>query len=211
MPKNNFIIALIFLLFVSWICKSQESGWQQGTLTTTNGDTLSGRLNLNLTKDILQLDNAQSLQAFTPRQIDSFRFFDENRNFMRFFTALPFKLPSGYAPPVFFEVLYKSDTLSLLCRQGTVVEMTPVFDPFTGRTNYFNRQRVQIDFYFGWQNGSVKEYDGNLNRLPALFGAYSGQMRKYIKSKKMNAKNTEDLINIVRYYQEIVDAKKNKN
>ena len=143
------------------------------------------------------------------RRRHSFQFQDQQLGINRLFYIFPFAKVSGYQTPIFFELVERGDLVTLLQRETLTIRntnnrvfsnpMNPIFSPMPVQIRV-----VEPQFYFFYQNGKIKRFNGSRKNLPLLLPNYNAAMKKFVKDNSYNPKHMEDLIKIIRYYNEIM-------
>jgi hypothetical protein len=183
-----------------------EEHWHQGFAIVESGDTLQGLLQYNTDTETLQVRGASSVQTYSSRKLLAFQFQDSQLNINRLFYVFPFPKVSEYPTPIFFELLERGKAVTLLQREMLVVR-TINNRPFWGAPTVFTPVPVQVRhvepiFYFFYESGKVKRFNGSRKQLASLLPNYNSSLKKYIKDKGLNPKRIDDLIQIIRYYNE---------
>ncbi len=176
---------------------------QQGKVVLMNGDTIEGKFNVNLTNDLLQLDRGQTIQSLSARQVFSFSFFDRENQETRFFFSLPFAFRGGYRVPVFFELQYAGQAMSLYTRESLVMDNVPFSDPFTGRTVYSTRSRISFDFYLRDDKGVLVRFTGRKKELLQRLAKQAKPLKQFMKENKLDPSERTDLMRIIEFYNDL--------
>ena len=204
-------LLVLFFLFLASIAQAQyfgEEHWHQGAAILESGDTLRGLMQYNTDTETLQIKNDASVQTLSARKLLAFQFPDKTLGIERLFYVLPYSKKAGYQVPIFFELLERGDAVSLLQREVLVIRtvsnrfgnpMNPIYTPLPTQ----QIRSVEPRFYFFYQNGKIKQFSGSKKDLSLVLPNYGAAMKKYIKDKNLNPKKIEDLIRIIRYYNEI--------
>jgi len=185
---------------------SQEV-WYDGKVVLDTEDTLVGNVRFDLADNLLQLETAGGLKAYTSRNVIAFEINDEVNKMIRKYYSLPYGIASNYKVPVFFELLTQGD-LTLLCREKLVTETAPIYgyNPYgygygMGRPNYYGtRNRIAFDFYFGYPNGNIKSFLGNKKDFFYLVKDHQQDIKEFVREQKLRYNDRNDLTKIVSYY-----------
>lgn len=208
----RLILFFCLICFVTNIVNAQyfaEEHWHQGGAILETGDTLQGLLQYSTETEILQVRSQNNVQTYSARKLLAFQFQDQQLGVNRLFYVFPFAKVSGYQTPIFFELLERGDLVTLLQREVLTVRnvnnrpfanpMNPIFTPIPTQVRV-----VEPRFYFFYQDGKIKRFTGSRKSLALLLPNYNAAMKKFVKDKGYNPNRIEDLIKIVRYYNEIM-------
>jgi len=208
----RFSILLLVSLAVCSIAHAQyfaEEHWHQGNAIMESGDTLQGTLQYSTETETLQIRSNTQVQTYSARKLLAFQFQDQQLGINRLFYIFPFSKASGYQTPVFFELVERGDAVTLLQREVLTIRtinnrtfmnpMNPIFTPIPTQIRV-----VEASFYFFYASGRVKRFNGSRKNLALMLPNYSSSMKKYVKDKGYNPNRTDDLIKIIRYYNENV-------
>lgn len=204
---------LYFLFFYTFASYTQaqyfaEEHWHQGGAIVESGDTLSGLLQYSTDTETVQIRGGGSTQTYSARKLLAFQFRDQQLGINRLFYVFPFAKVSGYQTPIFFELLERGNKITLLQREILTIRnvnnrpfgtpMNPIFSPMPMQIRV-----VEPQFYFFYTDSKIKRFNGSRKQLGILLPNYGSTMKKYIKDKGYNPNRIEDLIQIIRYYNEI--------
>jgi hypothetical protein len=184
-----------------------EEHWHQGYAIVESGDTLQGFVQYNTETEILQIRGASNVQTYSARKLLAFQFQDQQLGINRLFYIFPFPKVSDYPTPIFFELLERGNSITLLQREVLVIRNVNN-RPFWNPTGIFTPLPTQIrsvepNFYFFYAStGKIKRFNGSRKQLASLLPNYGATMKKYIKDKGYNPKRIEDMIQIIRYYNQ---------
>jgi hypothetical protein len=172
--------------------------WHQGKLVLDAGDTLRGQLKYNLQNDLVQLQVNGRLETFTPRKAVYFEIFDESVRRYRSFYSLPYAGNASYKTPTFFELM-EEGKLTLLCRENLE------YKTYSSGYYYGSYTRLVLinHFFFLKEDGTISPFTGNKNDLLALMGEKGDQVKRFMKSNKINFDNKYGFASSVDYYNSL--------
>ena len=81
-----------------------------------------GLVKYDLETDMVQLNEDNTIQAYSSKKVLYFEIFDKSVDSYRQFYALPYTVSPGYKTPILFEVLHEGTPLSLLARENITTE-----------------------------------------------------------------------------------------
>ena len=167
------------------------------------GDTLKGKIKYDINTDIIQLDQSNRLQSFTARKLIYYEIWDATTSRYRQFYSIPFSAMGGYKTPVFFELLSEGK-LTLLAREALEYKTTS-----TGYYNYGSITRqVLVDKYFILNDkGHVEEFSGKKNDLLDLMSKRDDEVKRFIKSNRIDLEYKYDMARVFTYYNSLFPAK----
>ncbi len=179
-----------------------NDNWYRGSLILVEGDSLSGDIHYDLQNNLVQINADNAIKAYSARQIWSFTFYDPDMMIDRQFYALPYSVESNYKAPVLFELLTEGD-VSLLARERLVTENVPQYG-YGGFGNYsYLRTRIRRDYFMGFANGTIRNYDGSKKDLLYLLRDKSSEVKKFVNAHRFRYDDTRDLIQIINYYNSL--------
>lgn len=179
-----------------------SDNWYRGSIILAEGDSLSGELHYDLQNNLVQLNAGNVIKAYSARQVWSFSFYDPDLMADRQFYALPYTVESNYKAPVLFELLTEGD-ISLLAREKLVTENVPQYG-YGGFGNYsYLRTRIRRDYFMGFANGNIKNYDGTKKDLLYLLRDHASEVKKFINAHRFRYDDKRDLIQIINYYNSL--------
>ncbi|QHT67064.1 hypothetical protein GXP67_10595 [Rhodocytophaga rosea] len=175
--------------------------WYKGTLVLAEGDTLDGDIHYELQSDLVQINTDNTIKTYSARQIWSFQVYDPDMMTDRRFFALPYAVESSYKVPMLFELLTEGN-VSLLAREKLVTENIPQYS-YWSSSRYYTRTRLSNDFFFGFENGRIRRYDGSKRDFFYLIKEKSGDVKKFVSENRLRYSDKYDLIQIINYYNSI--------
>jgi hypothetical protein len=171
-----------------------------GTVILASGDTLRGVFSVNLTNDVVQIEQRSAIKTFSARQIEQFSFEDGDNKTTRYFYSLPFAAAGSYKAPWFFEMLHEGPYLSLLARQMLVYESVPTYNGFSGYTSLASVPRISYDYFFLTEKEGIVRYSQRRKELLQALKDLNEEIEKFIKEQRLSVTNRADLERIVEHY-----------
>ena len=201
------LFAILLFLFVIQFCQAQFPSelWHEGKVVLLTGDTLKGAIKYDLNRDIIQLNDARTIEAYTARKVLYFNIFDETINNYRQFYALPYNVTPDYKTPIFFEVLLEG-VLTLLAREFITIQTTS-YGP-TAMSGSFSRRVLAYKYYFLNDLGNIVEYKKSKKELLDYMRHYDNEIKDFVKRNRLKYDEKQDLIYIVEYYNSLIDPKR---
>ncbi|MDH5476439.1 MAG: hypothetical protein OEX22_12155 [Cyclobacteriaceae bacterium] len=199
-------VAFIFLCFLTQSSFAQfpSESWHEGKVVLLSGDTLIGAVKYNLDRDIIQLNDTKTIEAYTARKVLFFTIFDKTVSRHRQFYAIPYNVTIEYKTPIFFEVLYEGK-LTFLGREYITIQTTS-YGPALGSGSY-SRRVLSFRYYFLDANGKITLYSTNKKELLNYMSKYRNDVNAYMKKNRLHYDDKEDLIYIVQYYNTLINPK----
>lgn len=198
------LLLLFFILPTLIMAQTPDSNvWSKGRVMLTNQDTLKGIVNYNPNNDLLQINIDNTIKTFSAQQVNSFDFWDQTQEKVRYFRVYPYSIYSNYKTPVFFEVLLDG-SMTLLLRERYVTERVRVFDPYSRIPMYGDRVKVESDFYFlNTKTDKIREYRQSKRDLLSILKDKQNQISTFVKANRLNYKDKKSLTRIVEYYNSL--------
>lgn len=177
--------------------------WHDGKMVMESGDTLKGKIKYDINSDIIQLDQNNRLQSFTARKLIYFEIWDVTNSRYRQFYSIPYAPNGGYKTPIFFELLAEGK-LTLLCREALEYK--------TSSTGYYGygavSRLVLVDKYYTLDDkGQVESFSGKKNDLMDLMSNRDDQVKKFIKSRRIDLDFKYELAQVFAYYNSLFPVK----
>ncbi|MFY0594279.1 hypothetical protein [Roseivirga sp.] len=186
--------------------------WHEGSVTLVDGNRLNGNIKYDLAADLIQVIVDQKTLTYSASQIRQFDIFQADIELKRVFFSIPFVTETGYRRPKLFEVLLDART-SLVAREFIALSTRTIDNPYyrwgTRRFSPIGGRSVQVR-YLDYKFYIVDSSNGRMDLLGSskkdvinAFNKNQNEIRKYIKSKKLKVDQVEDIIEIVRYYNQL--------
>jgi len=173
--------------------------WHDGKLVLEEGDTLRGKIKYEINSDIIEIDQNNRLQSFTARKVIYYEIFDAITSIYRQFYSIPYSATGGYKTPIFFELLSEGK-LTLLAREALEYKSSSV-----GYYGYGSISRwILVNKYFVLNNkGVVEEFSGRKSDLLLLMEKRDDEVRKFMKSNKLDIDHKYDLARVFTFYNSL--------
>lgn len=174
--------------------------WHEGKAVLTSGDTVRGKIKYDPQNDIIQVELANRFESYTSRKVVFYEIFDQKLNNYRQFVALPFSANGGYKTPVFFELLTEGK-ITLLSREYLEYRSSN-----SGFYYYGNISRLVLvyRYFLLKENGNVVQIDARKTDFLDLMESHADEVRKYIKSNRLNLERKSDIGRAIAYYNQLV-------
>jgi len=195
-------VVFIVLFSATFTAKAQDWAfelWHDGKIVLLAGDTLKGKVKYDLMQDILQYNAGEKVVAYSARKVLFFELFDITVHRYRQFFSLPYKQPTGYESPVFFELL-EEGKLTLLAREA--VENRSVSSPYYMGGSY-SRLVLVYKYFFMDERGVINEFKGSKADLLDLMGRNAENVNDFIKSNRLRVEDKYDFTRIIAYYNSL--------
>jgi hypothetical protein len=173
--------------------------WHEGKVVLERGDTLRGKIKYAIDQDIIQLDMKGVLQSLTARKVVYYEIMDATTGRYRQFYSVPFALQGAYKAPIFFELLTEGK-LTLLAREALETRTNT-----TGFYGYGTFSRVELVYkYFVLSDKSgVQTFTGKKADMLTLMANRGDEIKRYMRTYRLEAENKSDLIRIFAYYNSL--------
>ena len=177
--------------------------WHEGKMVLESGDTLKGKIKYDINSDIIQLDQNNHLQSFTARKLIYYEIWDATTSRYRQFYSIPYAPTGGYKTPIFFELLAEGK-VTLLSREALEYKTTSA-----GYYAYRSvSQLVLVDKYFTLSDkGQVETFSGKKNDLLALMTKREEEVKRFIKSNKIDLDYKYEMARVFNYYNSLLPGK----
>lgn len=179
--------------------------WHKGEVYLFTEESIKGSIRYDLDQNNITIRTSDNkLRSYNASQVEQFWIEDELQKQIRYFYALPQITKDDYRVLYFFELLTEGK-ITLLCRENFVVKQTGYYSPYMsgGQTNG-GSYLVQEDDYFLLNNdGNVVDVEEEREVIMNLFGKKKEVMELYLIDHNNKLRNREDLLKLIRYYNEV--------
>lgn len=198
----------LLLLWTSFVFGRGDTPWNSGQLVKKDGEILYGSVRYNYKNNVVQYRYNDNLLAFSPHQLDHFRFYDADFKTERLFIVHELPNRNGYASPVFMEVLVwgelpvlgvlKSQDLKVLKDFREQGASSPfASSPYAKVVNY--------DYYVLAEEHLVQMNDFKQKILP-LMQAHKEKLRNYISENRLRYYKHLDCLLIIGFHNRLQEA-----
>lgn len=187
--------------------------WPAGKVVLTNGDTIYGPLTYHRTQEVVYVHNEEDglISAFAPVNVQYFVAQEHPSNRPYTFRTLMWDLGRDYSDfkkPTFFEQLNQGP-LTLVMRETYVRRDVHYASRQAYNNPYFypmgNNHVDQIEelYYVLLPDGEVVTLRNVRKDLHKLFGDKSRQVKKFIKSRRLDYEKPHEMVAIVNYFNSL--------
>lgn len=204
MIKKNLVILTILLIGSKAFSQEFSSRiFHKGWLVTTDQDTLKGDLMYDMESNAVQIINEDKIvKTYSSKKVIFFEIFDRVVKSYRQFYSIPYVMQSNYKAPIIFEVLYEGKT-TLLVREKIVTTTQPDSQSYYNQPGGGSRETLSFSYFFVDKTGNMTAYMGRKNELFEIFEKNAEQLKKYIKSNKLQINEMRDLVRITAFYNSL--------
>lgn len=208
-------LSLLLLMPISIYSQDFPSEfWHQGEVDLKDGTSIRGKVKYSLQEEVesIQVIVNGVIKSYGAQNVSSFEIMDAMTRRQRAFFSLPFKKSKGYVKNHFFELIEEGEPYVLFARERIAEISETSYDPYWG-SNFNTRRRVLVhDFYLMDMYADIRQVDmRKLDTMLAYFGKYKDKVRAFITINKLDYKDREDFLQIVRYYDSLVEVKEVSN
>jgi len=204
LKRLTFIALIAFVWAEAAAQKWPFDYWHDGKAILESGDTIKGKIKYDINSDIIQVDQNNHLASFTARKMVYFEIFDATTSLYRQFYSIPYAPNGGYKTPIFFELLSEGK-LTLLAREALEYRTSSV-----GYYGFGSSSRlVLVDKYFLLtEKGDVEPFSGKKNDVLDLMNDRTSEVRKFVKTNKIDMDYKYGLARLFTYYNTLVPARR---
>ena len=201
MKRISIFLSLIFSIsFLAQAGGIKKNEWNPGTIYLKEGNSLSGKIQYDLDKNIVVLKKNDKLKAFSVHNVDYFMFKDMKRRTVRKFYSMPYRLTDGQRRTMFFELVF-NDNFALFNREKTVKRKQAAMTEQPHLIDKNDREHVKVFTYFVFTpEGKFKKIfteESDLARKLSLNQQEKKNMRRFINDNKLDLKNRSDFIRVI--------------
>lgn len=209
--KKLFYVSVLILILQIIVGKTaiaqnfSKDYWHKGEVFLFTEESIKGSIRYDLDQNnitIRTLDN--KLHSYNASQVEQFWIQDELQKRVRYFYALPQITKDDYRVLYFFELLTEG-TITLLCRENFVVKQVGYYSPYMwgGGSNGGSYVVQEDDYFLLNKEGNVVDVAEDKEAIMNLFGKKKDVMELYLIDHNNKLRNREDLLKMIRYYNEV--------
>ena len=231
--KKQFIVLILFFCCTTLTAqkKQENAKYVQGTIVLNDGESLAGLLRYDTKKGILYYQNEATSNAFGPRNVDHFSYYDAEKGMPRLFYSIEYEdIDNGSKRFYFFEVLEELRNFAVLAKIDRMeVKTNNYYNTLAGTlgfpTSNINGIHKPIQYrkqdetlYIFRPNGAIEPYletqyiyKNNKtyvkkrvlqrNLLAQCFGRATDELKKFSSENKLSFDDKEDLLKIMAHYK----------
>ncbi len=191
----------LLICFSTVVVEAQQYSskvWHFGEILTKDSSIQRGKLYYSFDEEYVHLQSPVKQKVFHPKDIIEFRFTDSLTNRYRIVRTMHYQSSNGFDMPGFFEILLDSNVF-LLKREYISSYVTT-----DGISGFATHREVEEFDYFYKDNEKLKFLNTRPKKIYIIFGTYAGQMKVYIKQNRLHTYSEKDLIQIMKYYNELL-------
>lgn len=224
MKKNLTMLAQVVCVVIAVMVHSLNAtaqyraeidvqNWPAGKVVLTTGDTIYGPLTFHRTQEVINVHNEDgTISSFSPVNVQYFVAQEMPSNRSYTFRTLMWNLGRDYSDfkkPTFFEQLNQGP-LSLIMREAYVRRDVHYASNqiYANNPNLYQPGDGYIDqvtglYYALLPDGEIVTLRNVRKDLHRLFGKKSKQVKKFVRSKKLDYSKPHELIAIVNYFNSL--------
>jgi len=182
-----------------------EDSWLVGNIYLHNDESLKGYyLRYDVLKNQLEIIIEDQYRYITHNQIEYFEWYNVSRLKTAYFVNAS-KYETDEDITGFFEVLVDGE-IKLLKRKFVYALRESASPTLVNDTD--NEIRFFETYYIA-QGKEIDELKGSRRKNIKLLNNYTSKIKEFVKEKKLHFNNENDLINIVNYYNFLLQESKN--
>ena len=210
--KNTFY--LFVLLGFLQICVSvaiaqnfSKDYWHKGEVYLFTEESVKGNIRYDLEQNNITVRTPDNkLRSYNASQVEQFWIQDELQKRVRYFYALPQVTKDDYRVLYFFELLTEGK-ITLLCRENFIIRQMGYYSPYMwgGWANGGSYVVQEDDYFLLGSDGNVADVEEDREAIMKLFGKKKDVMELYLIDHNNKLRNREDLLQLIRYYNEVYE------
>jgi hypothetical protein len=205
------LLSILSFLYINSALFSQnlpQEMWHPGYIVLDNEDTLQGKIQYDFESNLIQFTSDKTVKTFTSQNILFFRFHCQFFKRVRSVYSIPYELKGRVKIPVFFEIL-EEGKITLMNREYVTIENNNRFgNPmYRTRGGFGGREILTYDYFLLTDDGIIHKFTEKKKDLLPFFGRLEPKMSDYIKEKRLKVDKQGDLVNIMKYYNNLVSSR----
>lgn len=216
--KFSLFVALLFFSYWSTPAFGQlkdhfeSHEWLYGKVVLTTGDSISGPIVYHPLKDVVQIGSGDgTVSSFSPVNVSHFTVMGVYKDRPQLFRALFWNLGrynDEFKKPVFFEQVNDGKLILIKRYTGMMTNKSDRVQKESSQNIHYphfigTTEELQEDFFALMPDGEILPLHNRKRALLQLFGDKSGQVKRYVRSNRLDYKNSQQLIAIVDYYNSL--------
>lgn len=170
--------------------------WKPADLVLKNNKVLNGvNFNYDMLNEIFELNRDKFAKNLHPAHFKSIRVYEDfNPSKFTLYEVLNNEKFNG---PAILEILYRDQKLTLAKRPYVKIKNS-TYVP-THHTGNINMQILRKNEYYLIEDDSLTSFKNNKSSLLEISGIESKQLKNYIKEKRLDLKDDDDLVKVIQY------------
>lgn len=171
--------------------------WHRGNVYQCEGDTISGLINYDLNRELIQFKNDSISRIYTVKNIDGFSIEDTIYHDHREFLVYEREIREDVLVRNFFQYETTYKDYELLSREilvhtakGSIIN-----------TGFSSDHRDVSYAFFLFKENTLYPIDVNKRSLLELFEGKEEQILNYMKVNKVRLSSRQDVVNLFEYYK----------
>ncbi|OIN60215.1 hypothetical protein [Arsenicibacter rosenii] len=205
--KTYILFTLLWVTAAGTCLAKDDIAWKTGKLQLNNGAEMAGSLNYNWKAEVLQLKLPDgTIKAFSPSQVRSFMYFDENANDIRQFASVDFPVRRSTYRPVFLETI-TTGVMTVYRRLRHAKEPLRL----SSTASYGNDDQLIKDYdnfnYVVYTNDTfipLDEFNGSL--WPQIQTEFGAELKAFVKARELDTENTMSRLMMITQYNLLKEA-----
>ncbi len=176
--------------------------WFEGSLVTTEGDTIEGMLSYNMMTNVVKIRAQGRMTVHSGFQIFHFRVWDERDHKWRQFYCIHYAIKNHHTAPALFELLSEGK-LSLLARES--------WNNTRGNDRLNKQGYLKKDYFFIDREGNMAYCLGRKSQVLDLMQDHAFEVRRYIRELYLDDFRKERHLRMVTtFYNKLVFMEESK-
>lgn len=205
-----YLLFLPALLTVSSSVFAQLSNrttdWYPGIVILNDKEIVKGEISYDYSHDIVMCKEGEVIQTFTPHQVHSFKYFDEEHNIFHEYLTLSNEINPKYQQKAFYEVVLEGD-VNFVRKRNRYPAYNAKEGYLSTRNARLNEHKVCYEYFIEYNDELIKSRRFKQEVLP-LLKRNDQSLRVYMKENHLKPHNIGDQIELVEYYNHISSLSK---
>ncbi|MEM9832903.1 MAG: hypothetical protein AAF944_19885 [Bacteroidota bacterium] len=198
---------LIMLLGVVCFChtvhaKSPEEKWKFGSILLNSGQRFEGNLKFDLENDVVVLQKANRMLAFSAFSVKSFVAVDTVSGFTQSFFSLPYSDTRKRARLKFFQLVYDGRFALFVREKGVPANAVTTAHCPTRRNPHDQKKAFAHEYFVLLPNGNFQRFRAGRRHLTELFSLEEERVKqvgRYITKNDIDFSKQPDIIRLIYY------------
>lgn len=185
---------------------NRNTEWYSGIVILNNNDIVKGDLSYNFSHDLVMCREGETIKTFTPHQVNSFKYFNEETEVFHEFITLSNDIHPKFQQKAFYEVVLEGDI--------NYVRKRNRFPAYNAKEGYLstpnarlNEHKVCYEYFVQYDNALIKSRRFKQEVLP-MMKSKEQSIQAFMKEKQLKPYNIGDQIELVEYYNSTANLSK---
>ena len=193
-----FVAFLTFYMSAYAQFSNKTTEWYPGIVILNDEEIVKGNISYDYSHDIVMCKEGEIIQTFTPHQVHSFKYFDEEANIFHEYITLSNEINPRYQQKAFYEVLLEGD-INYVRKRNRFPAYNAKEGYLANRNNRLNEHKVCYEYFVQYEDELIKSRRFKQEVLP-IMKSKEQSLQAFMKKNQLKPYDIGDQIELVEYY-----------